>query len=99
MNLWQRRFWKRIGERYRASSPEAVKDAIGSLLPDQVTAVRQVVQRVIDGRVAILASTSDLSNETVREMRGGIAALDDFSHGFQAFWEECSGGEEEQGHA
>lgn len=91
MTFWQKRYWKRVGEAYRASSPERAKDAIGSLLPEQVLAVRQLVQRVIDGRVAILASETELSSETVREMRGGISALQDFSQGFQAFWESCAG--------
>lgn len=88
MTLWQRRLFRRR-QPDRASNSELIQTRIGSLTQEQVTAVCQVVQRVIDGRVAILADSATLSTENIHEMRGGISALTEFSRGLYNYWQDC----------
>lgn len=88
MTLWQRRLFRRL-QPDRASNSELVQMQIGSLTQEQMTAVCQVVQRVIDGRVAILADSTTLPTEIIHEMRGGISALTEFSRGLYNFWQDC----------
>lgn len=88
MTLWQRRLFRRR-QPDRASNAERVQTQIGSLTQEQMTAVCQVVQRVIDGRVAILADSTTLSTEGIHEMRGGISALTDFSRALYNYWQDC----------
>ena len=86
--IWQMRFWKRREQAVeRATDAVTVRVAIGSLTPDQVVALRQVVQRVIDGRMAVLAGSAELRTEAIHEMRGGIAALTEFSNGLAELWQ------------
>ena len=88
MTIWQRKFWRRREQAVaRATDAVAVRVAIGSLTPDQVLAVRQVVQRVIDGRMAVLAGSAEMRTESIHEMRGGIAALTEFSNGLADLWQ------------
>lgn len=86
MTLWQRRFLRRRMDEDRARDAVAVRAQLGSLTAEQLDAVLQVVQRIIDGRIEILAGGNSLETQVVHEMRGGIVSLREFSHALRELW-------------
>ena len=90
MNWMQRCFFERRAREW-ASRREAAGDetlaALASLTEVQRRAIERVLQRVIDGRAAILARTPDLPESALREARGAIMGLQDLSDGLRDLWE------------
>ncbi len=99
MNWMQRRFFGRrerealAWEARRAMLGEEVLAALGGLSLEQRRAVERVLQRVIDGRCAILARSAALPEGALREARGAIMGLQDLADGLRGLWGEAAGRE------
>lgn len=92
MNWLQRRFFERRAREAEAWALRRLAEgdgALGELLglsEGQRRAVLGVLQRVIDGRVAILARSVDLPEGALREARGAIMGLEDLAEGLRGLW-------------
>ena len=90
MNWMQRCFFERRARewaRRREVGGDEALEALGALTGPQREAVLRVLQRVIEGRVAILARSADLPEGALREARGAIMGLQDLADGLRALWE------------
>jgi hypothetical protein len=64
-------------------------EALESITTEQWQALMRLGQRVIDGRVQILAKAVDLETAAIHEMRGGVMALQDFLTELEAFSQDA----------
>ena len=90
MNWMQRKWFERRAlewEARREAEGEETLAALASLSEAQRRAVERVLQRVIDGRTAILARSAELPEAALREARGAIMGLQDLADGLRALWE------------
>lgn len=98
MTWMQRRFFERRErervirmqnewDRRREAEGEETLAALASLSEPQRRAIERVLQRVIDGRAAILARSPDLPEAALREARGAIMGLQDLADGLRELWE------------
>lgn len=93
---WLQRKWFERREREAAAfglrrlvDGEGAAEALLGLSPGQRAALLGVLQRVIDGRVAILARSVDLPEGALREARGAIMGLEDLAEGLRGLWREA----------
>ena len=61
---------------------------VAGLSEEQWRALQRLAQRVIDGRVAILARGVALPDDGVREVMGAIAGVEDFVEALAALREQ-----------
>lgn len=97
MTMFQRTFFRRRLE--KSSQWQARRDAITqndeliealeSITTEQWQALMRLGQRVIDGRVQILAKAVGLETAAIHEMRGGVMALQDFLTELEAFSQDA----------
>ncbi len=91
-NLWQRLYFRRREKTHLAwekrrtlvSDDAELRDTLGTLTKEQGEAILRLGQRVIDGRIQILATTVNLETAVIHEMRGGVLALEDFMTNLEA---------------
>ena len=92
MNWLQRRFFERRAREAEAWALRRLAEGeLGELMglsAGQRRAVLGVLQRVIDGRVAILARSVDLPEGALREARGAIMGLEDLAEGLRGLGRE-----------
>lgn len=90
MTWMQRRFFERRAREWasrRGLGGDETVAALAGLSEVEREALLRVLQRVIDGRVAILARSPDLPESALREARGAIMGLQDLADGLRELWE------------
>ena len=90
MNWMQRAWFERRAREWaarRGLGGDETLAALNGLSEAEREALLRVLQRVIDGRVAILARSPDLPETALREARGAIMGLQDLADGLRELWE------------